>query len=163
MRVARLVILGLVLVVIIGCASVGLGKKDSERAQLLISANSFYHYTDTKNYEGMWLLSSPDLKQAIPKEEFVKQTQLYLSYISTINHYDLIVIFMNEKLAVTQANVSIRERLKDGVVGRVINICERIVWLRLPDGWHYDEAGRECSYMPDKERMESLTKNIPNR
>ena len=132
-----------------------------EQIRLQDETHEFYKAWLDKNSEKIWQLSSPFIKNENRKEEYTANIDLFLRHMIYFSYHSVKVVYMSKKLAVTQAVVGFTfqdEVLKEHIFSQ----CERIVWLRFPEGWRFDEPNRVCTYMPDKDRIEFLTKNIPD-
>lgn len=141
------------------CASTStLRTRNHEQTRLRDKVNEFYNALRDKNSEKIWQLSSPFFKKENRKEEYIANSDLFLRHMTDFDYRNLTVVYMSKKLAVTQADIFVTFQREGN-----FKDCERIVWLRFPEGWRFQEPNRFCSYMPDKERIEFLTKNVPDR
>lgn len=144
------------------CASTStLKPRTDERRMVRDVANEFYNALDDKNIDKIWQLSSPFMKKDNPKDEYVRDVTLALTHMTSFNYSNLTVIYLDKKLAVTQADILIK--FQEYGKENSMKICERIIWLRFSEGWRFQEPNLICSYMPDEKRIEFLTKNIPDR
>lgn len=162
MKIVRFFVVGFLSTTLIFCASASKIAKDSERQTLLNGANNFYQFTIAKNGEGIYELLSPWMKEGINRQEYIGEVDLLFHQINFSNYTGSSIVLIQNKIAVTQAHLEVS--YNDGS-GSIIdkNYCERIIWLRFPDGWYAQEPGRTCDYLPDKQRIEFLTKNLPSR
>lgn len=128
-----------------------------EQMRLQDEVYEFYNAWRDKNSEKIWQLSSPFIKKENRKEEYIADADLFLKPMTNFSYSNLIVVYISKKLAVTQMNMSTTFKGESN-----FDDCERIVWLRFPEGWRFQEFNGDCSYMPDDKRMESLTKNVPD-
>lgn len=143
------------------CASTSaLKPRTDERRMVQSAVKEFYNAWTDKNVEKIWQLSSPFLKKDNRKEDYVANVKLYAEWWTGHDYRNIAVVYISKKLAVTQADVRIK--FQEYGKEKNVKICERIIWLRFPEGWRFQEPNRICSYMPDEERIEFLTKNIPD-
>lgn len=131
--------------------------KSHEQVRLQDEAHEFYNAWRDQNAEKIWQLSSPFLKKYIRKEEYIANIDLFFRHMTDFGFRNLKVVYMSKKLAVTQADIYITFQGEGNFNG-----CERMIWLRFPEGWRFQEPNFICSYMPDEKRIEFLTKNIPD-
>lgn len=134
--------------------------RDFQKIMLRDEANEFYNALRDKKPEKMWQLLSPFVKKENQKEDYVADVKLILSAVTDLDYSNLTVVYMSKRLAVTQIGLYLKYQEGDKEVHYVI--CERAIWLRFPEGWRIQEDGLSCSYMPDKQRMKFLTKNVPD-
>ncbi len=158
MKTVRFLVVGLILASFNACASTStLKPRNYEQVRLQDEANEFYNAWRDKNSEKIWQLSSPFFKEANDsKEEWIKYSDRFLRSMDFLDYSNLKVIYLERKLAVTQADISLTLK-KEGN----FSTCERIIWLRFPEGWRFEEPSHSCDYMPDADRIKTLTQKIP--
>jgi len=141
------------------CASTSaLRSRNDEKRRVQDQANEFYIAWQEENVEKLWQLASPFLQKEQPsKARWVENIGRLFKATELLDYSDLTTVYIDEKLAVTQVNLSVM--LSQGE----IKSCDRTIWLRFPEGWLFYEAGLLCTYMPDKGRRRFLTRNLPDR
>ncbi|MDP3697847.1 MAG: hypothetical protein Q8R55_07640 [Candidatus Taylorbacteria bacterium] len=147
-------------ILVSACASTSaLRSRNDEKRRVQDEANEFYSAWRDHNGQKIWQLSSPFFKKENQEKEYVKNLEQFLTLVTDLDYSNFSVVYMSKKLAVTQADISLR--LQEGNREENVNVCERIIWLRFPEGWRFQEPSLLCTYMPDKQRIEFLTKNLP--
>lgn len=156
MKTVNILVVGLIFASFSACASTStLKPRNYEQITLQDESDEFYNAWRDKNSEKIWRLSSPFFKETNEKEEWVKYSDRFLKSMDFLDYSNFKIVYLVRKLAVTQADISLI--LKEGN----FITCERIIWLRFPEGWRWVEMGRTCDYMPNEDEIKSLTQKIP--
>jgi hypothetical protein len=154
----KLLVISVLAVIAASCAKA----PDREEVVVLGKAEELSAAMYRKDFGKVWDLMSPWNKHDAARDGLTREIfagKLGSSHGVRITDYDSsALIAIGNKYAITQAEVTYE--LTEGDKVQTLSECERTIWLQFPEGWFWQQTGLLCTYTPDAEEIERLTRNL---
>ena len=159
----KLFLLLAAVIISVSCTREALSPRQQDEIAVLNKAKEFFGAVSRRDFGRVWDMSTPlnkddALKAGVTRDAYAEKMGKFTWDITLTDADSLKLVIVGQKYAITQADVTYE--ITEDSKARSTMYCERIFWLKFPEGWYWHQIGMTCDYMPGADEIERLTSEL---